>query len=89
LLKLNKFPHRVWRENANHLFRLINFKLSYAINNRNYYRDFKKNLDYLQEKYSVKNIGLFSSWVTGQATQESDIDLIIEFDQIFLLFCFI
>jgi predicted nucleotidyltransferase len=41
----------------------------------------KKNLDYFKEKYSVKNIGLFGSWVTDQATPESDIDLIIEFDQ--------
>jgi predicted nucleotidyltransferase len=40
-----------------------------------------KNLHYLHEKYSVKNIVLFCSWVTGQATPESDIDLIIEFDQ--------
>ena len=40
-----------------------------------------KNLHYLHEKYSVKTIGLFGSWVTGQATPESDIDLIIEFDQ--------
>ena len=40
-----------------------------------------KNLHYLHEKYSVKNIGLFGSWVTGKATSESDIDLIIEFDQ--------
>jgi predicted nucleotidyltransferase len=33
------------------------------------------------ESRRAKNIGLFGSWVTSKATPESDIDLIIEFDQ--------
>jgi len=40
-----------------------------------------QNLSHFRAQYSVKNIGLFGSWVTGQATPESDIDLMIEFEQ--------
>lgn len=38
----------------------------------------KKNRNLL-EKYEVKTIALFGSYVRGDATQESDIDLLVEF----------
>jgi predicted nucleotidyltransferase len=32
----------------------------------------------MQEKYSVTRIGLFGSHVRGEATKDSDIDLVVE-----------
>lgn len=34
---------------------------------------------YLQRTFNIKRIGLFGSYVTGDATEESDIDIVIEF----------
>ena len=39
-----------------------------------------KNRDTL-EKYSVKRIGLFGSYSTGQQNQRSDIDFLVEFEK--------
>lgn len=35
----------------------------------------------LTEKYSVKSIGLFGSYVDNTNTEESDIDLLVEFEK--------
>ncbi len=35
----------------------------------------------LQQKYGVKSIGLFGSFAREEATTESDIDLLVEFDR--------
>ena len=35
----------------------------------------------LQQRFGVKTIGLFGSWVREQASPASDIDLLVEFDQ--------
>jgi len=34
----------------------------------------------LREKYSIVKLGLFGSYATGEATEESDIDLYAEFE---------
>ncbi len=34
----------------------------------------------LKEKYGVKEIGIFGSYVRGEATGESDLDILVEFD---------
>jgi uncharacterized protein len=36
---------------------------------------------YLSQNYHVKKIGLFGSFATETATEMSDVDLLIEFDQ--------
>jgi len=36
---------------------------------------------YMSSNYGLKSIGLFGSYATGTPTEESDIDLIVEFDQ--------
>lgn len=40
----------------------------------------KKELPYLKEKFKVKSIGIFSSYVRGEQTKTSDIDMLVEFD---------
>jgi len=35
----------------------------------------------LHQRFGVKTIGLFGSWVREQASPTSDIDLLVEFDQ--------
>jgi predicted nucleotidyltransferase len=38
----------------------------------------KTNKSFLQERYHLSKIGLFGSFARGEATQNSDIDIIIE-----------
>ncbi|MDR0936231.1 MAG: nucleotidyltransferase domain-containing protein [Oscillospiraceae bacterium] len=35
----------------------------------------------LAEKYNVKHIDLFGSYANGNATEESDVDLLVEFNE--------
>lgn len=48
----------------------------------------KKNFE---EKYHIKKIGIFSSYVRGEQTPKSDLDILVEFDAEFrfglLTFC--
>ena len=41
----------------------------------------RENLNYLRDNYRVQRVALFGSFVTGKATPESDIDLMIEFQE--------
>ncbi len=45
----------------------------------------------LQEKYQIRQIGIFGSYVRGEQNQNSDIDILVEFDPKFrfglLTFC--
>jgi len=34
----------------------------------------------IKERFAVKRIGLFGSYVRGEETKESDIDILVEFD---------
>lgn len=36
---------------------------------------------YLQQKYKVKEIGIFGSYVRGEQKSKSDVDLLVEFDE--------
>ncbi|MDR1339375.1 MAG: nucleotidyltransferase domain-containing protein [Prevotellaceae bacterium] len=36
---------------------------------------------YLQKEYAVKNVGLFGSFVDGTYTDDSDIDIMVEFER--------
>jgi len=35
----------------------------------------------LKEKYGVKEIGIFGSYVRGEANQDSDVDILVEFEK--------
>ncbi|MCH7926809.1 MAG: nucleotidyltransferase family protein [Candidatus Dadabacteria bacterium] len=39
----------------------------------------KKELPYLSEQFSVKNIGIFGSYSRNDQTPESDLDILVEF----------
>ncbi len=41
----------------------------------------EKELPYLKEKFNVKTIGVFGSYVRGMQKKESDIDILIEFQK--------
>ncbi len=49
--------------------------------NRESVLDFlKKNKDYFKKTFHIKEIGIFGSYARGEETLESDIDIIVEFD---------
>ncbi len=41
----------------------------------------KNNKKELQQKYNVKEIGIFGSYVRGEQKSKSDVDLLVEFDE--------
>ncbi|HIE22936.1 MAG TPA: nucleotidyltransferase [Candidatus Korarchaeota archaeon] len=43
-------------------------------------RILKKHERELKEKYGVKEIGIFGSYLRGEAKEESDIDILVEFN---------
>ncbi|MBI3661147.1 nucleotidyltransferase family protein [Candidatus Acetothermia bacterium] len=49
----------------------------------------KKNLPLLSQKYHVKNLKLFGSYVQGQQKKGSDLDILIEFSKPIDLFTFV
>lgn len=40
----------------------------------------KKNKTFLKERFGVKKIGVFGSMVRGEANEESDVDVLVEFE---------
>jgi len=40
----------------------------------------KKHEKELKEKYGVKEIGIFGSYLRGEAKEESDLDILVEFE---------
>jgi uncharacterized protein len=49
----------------------------------------KANIDLLREKYSLKTIGVFGSYVRGEQKRDSDLDLLVEFERPIGLFKFL
>ena len=45
-------------------------------------------LPYLRKEFDVKSVGLFGSLVRGEETEESDVDVLVEFDRPIGLFKF-
>lgn len=41
----------------------------------------KEHKDKIEKKYNVKEIGVFGSVVHGEQTENSDIDILVEFDE--------
>ncbi len=38
--------------------------------------------EFLKEKYKIKEIGIFGSFVRGEQTYTSDIDILVEFEEV-------
>jgi len=57
------------------------------------FEDIKKILEqqkeFLKNKYKIKEIGIFGSFVRGEATEDSDVDILVEFEEVPSLFKFI
>ena len=49
----------------------------------------RENMPILTEKYRVKTLGLFGSYVRGQQKRSSDIDVLVEFYETIDLFTFV
>jgi len=43
--------------------------------------EIKKNMPYFKEKYKVKTLGVFGSYVRGDQKKRSDVDILVEFDE--------
>ncbi len=41
----------------------------------------KEDMPYLQERYKVKNVGVFGSYIRGDNNKESDVDILVEFHE--------
>jgi len=41
----------------------------------------KKHEEELKEKYGIKEIGIFGSYLRGEAKEESDLDILVEFEK--------
>jgi len=41
----------------------------------------KKRKPFLKENYKVKNIGVFGSYVRGEQKEDSDLDILVEFNE--------
>lgn len=48
----------------------------------------KKNKGVLRERFKVKEIGIFGSYVKGEQKEESDLDILVEFESPVSLFEF-
>lgn len=49
----------------------------------------KEHLNELRDEYYVSGIGVFGSFARGEATEESDVDILVEFERKVDLFHFI
>lgn len=41
----------------------------------------KENMPALREKYKVKTLGVFGSYIRGEQTKKSDVDILVEFEK--------
>ncbi len=41
----------------------------------------RENMPTLREKYKVKTLGIFGSYVRGEQTKKSDVDILVEFEK--------
>lgn len=49
----------------------------------------EKKMPVLQEKFRVRDIGIFGSYVRGQQTKRSDVDVLVEFQEPVTFFDFL
>jgi len=41
----------------------------------------KENLPFFEEKYKVKTLGVFGSYIRGEQKKKSDVDILVEFEK--------
>ena len=51
--------------------------------------ELRKNLPFLRDKYKVKEIGIFGSFVKGEQRKRSDVDILVDFYETIDLFTFV
>ena len=51
-------------------------------------RDIKKSLPVLRNRYKVREIGLFGSYLRGEQKKKSDVDILVDFERTVSLFEF-
>ncbi len=44
-------------------------------------RTLRRNLPELRERYAIKSLGVFGSFVRGEQRKRSDLDILVEFDK--------
>lgn len=55
---------------------------SQQLKNADYFiRILRQHLSEIREKYSVSYLGVFGSYVRGEQTTDSDLDVLVEFDE--------
>jgi len=42
----------------------------------------KSRKKYLREKYNIREIGIFGSYVSGEQSDESDLDILVDFEEV-------
>lgn len=52
-------------------------------------RRLKKNIGLIEKEYAVKSIGLFGSYLRGEQSRKSDLDILVEFNKPIGLFKFL
>ena len=45
-------------------------------------RTLKENKTILKERFKVKEIGIFGSWVKNEQKEDSDLDILVEFEEV-------
>lgn len=48
----------------------------------------RQNIGLLKDKYKIKNLAIFGSYVRGQQKKKSDVDILVEFEEPISLFKF-
>ena len=54
-----------------------------------FFRTLREHLPELRKQYGVSYLGLFGSHLRGEETEDSDLDVLVEFDQSISLFEFV
>ena len=44
-------------------------------------KELKNHLIEIKEKFKVKEIGVFGSWIRGETKKKSDVDILVEFEE--------
>ncbi len=55
----------------------------------NIIRSIKKNMPLLRDRYKVKRIGIFGSYLRGEQKKKSDVDILVDFEQTITFFEFL
>ena len=56
--------------------------LSQELKNAEYFmKILRQHLPELREKYSVNYLGVFGSYIRGEQTEDSDLDILVQFDK--------